>query len=161
MINTDFFVCVHTTFWHIMSTSSNWHQGRRFLLKKIYTQREIYATVAHLYISSSYYFSFPVLLFPIQFNICKSVSGCDKLATDRMINTVFFVRVHTTFWHIKSTNSNWHKLDDSCWKAYFHTCNVIKRCHNKSSYFKTFVYQEVNKIPGQLPCHMRYDDIVL
>jgi hypothetical protein len=49
------------------------------------------------------------------------VSGCDKLDIDRMINTVFFVWVHTTFWHIKSTNSNWHKLDDSCWKAYFHT----------------------------------------
>ena len=123
----------------------------------IYTQREIYLIVTRLYISSSYYFSFPVLLFPIQFNICRPVSGCDKLNTNRMINTVFFVWVHTTYWHIKSTNSNWHKLDDSCWKAYFHTCNFIKRCHNKSSYFKTFIYQEVNKLPG----HMIYGDIVL
>jgi hypothetical protein len=29
------------------------------------------------------------------------------------------------------------------------------------SYFKMFVYQEVNKLTGQLPGHMRYDDIVL
>ena len=33
------------------------------------------------------------------------------------------------------------KEDDPCLKTYFHTCNCIKRCHSKSSYFKTLVYR--------------------
>jgi hypothetical protein len=34
----------------------------------------IYHAVSHLYISSSYYFSFAVLIFHIQFDICRPVT---------------------------------------------------------------------------------------
>ena len=39
-----------------------------------HTKTDIYHTVTHLYISCSYYFSFLVLIFPIQFDICRPVT---------------------------------------------------------------------------------------
>ena len=93
---------------------------------------------------------------------------CDKFVSDRMINTVDvcthtpFWNIQSTytkesascipFWHTQSTYTIaddscvpfWHtqstdsKEDASCVENIFHTCNYIKRCHNKSSYFKSF-----------------------
>jgi hypothetical protein len=40
------------------------------------------------------------------------------------------------------------KEDDSRVKTYFPTCNLIRRCHSKSSYFKTFVYMKTSRSPG-------------
>ena len=57
------------------------------------------------------YLLFILFLFP-NVNISHSVwylLTFDKFVTDRMINIVFFVWVHTTFWHIMSTSSNWHR----------------------------------------------------
>ena len=41
---------------------------------QIHTKKDIYHTVTHLYISCSYYFSFLVLIVPIQFDICRPVT---------------------------------------------------------------------------------------